>query len=66
MYVTNIESIPEEKLFKCNGIIGNWLIAAGLPLLNRTQDEFYFMKTSLLIERLKDLPFYYRIAFKMF
>jgi hypothetical protein len=65
MYLTTLQGLPEDSYMKFNGIIGNWLLAAGLPLLHRTKDEFYFMKTSKLLQRLEDLPFYYQILYKM-
>lgn len=63
MYVINAEkSMP--KVYKCNGLIANWLIMQkSIPLLEREDAETWlFADTDLLREVLEDLPFYLKVG----
>ena len=64
MYIINVDALPESLLFKCNGIIANWLMEEkSIPVLGKSKDgKWCFMKTELLEEVLKGLPFYYDIT----
>ena len=68
MYVNNINSFPENKIYRCSGIIANWLIREkNIPLLGKSKNgEFCFSKTDLLEEVLEQIPFYFKIAEKLF
>jgi len=64
MYIVNTDSLPQDKLYKCNGIIANWLMKEkSVPLLGKSKTgEYVFSKTELLDEVLKNLPFYFNIT----
>lgn len=62
MYITNPESIPKEKIYFCNGLIGNWLIQNGIPLFTRQGKMLGFAKTPMLETALKKLPFWFKIS----
>ncbi len=63
MYVINVDSLPQEKLFKCNGVIASWLKEKNFPLLGKSvTGEFVFSRTELLLEVLESIPFYLKIS----
>jgi hypothetical protein len=63
VYVINGKEWGEEKIYKCNGLIANWLIyEKNIPLFSQDKKFYYFARTKTLEEALKDLPFYYNIA----
>jgi len=64
MYVTNVDDLQQDKLYKCNGLIAEWLmIEKKIPLLGKSKNgQFVFSKTDLLEEVLKGLPFYLNIT----
>ena len=65
MYITNPESISENKVYYCNGVISEWLIYdKNFPLLCKKGREFGFAKTDVLQEALEKMPFWLRIAKK--
>ncbi len=68
MYVVNPDIIKENKLYKTNGIIANWLInSKNIPLFGRGKNgEWYFANTDLLKEVLENIPFYYKITKNLF
>lgn len=63
MYIINVDELPPEKLYKCNGLIANWLMKEkNFPLLGKSKDgSFVFSKTELLLEVLEGIPFYLNI-----
>lgn len=63
MFIVNVDDLPQEKLFKTNGIIANWLMKEkNFPLLGKSKDgSFVFSKTELLLEVLEKIPFYLNI-----
>ena len=64
MYITNVDTLDQSKLYKCNGIIAGWLMKEkSVPLLGKSKTgEFVFSKTELLDEILNSLPFYFNIT----
>ena len=59
MYITNIKSIPQEKVYKCRNSISHWLqYEQHLPLLGKEGDFYYFAKTYELEQALLKLPFW--------
>lgn len=65
MYVTNVEAIDKNKLYECNGIVGNYLIyEKNLPLFSRDKSEgkWYFVKTDALLKAIEEMPYYYNIS----
>lgn len=67
MFVINVDELPEEKLYRCNGVVCQWLKEKNFPVLGKSKKtgEFVFSKTELLLEVLETMPFYLRIG-KMF
>lgn len=63
MYVLNVDDLPQDKLYKCNKNVANWLTKEkNFPLLGKSKDgSFVFSKTELLLEVLEKLPFYLNI-----
>lgn len=68
MYVLNVDDFPKDKIYKCNGIIGGWLVnEKNIPILGKSSDgKWCFSKTPLLEEVLEKLPFYYNITKSLF
>lgn len=60
MYIINVDDLPQDKLFKCNGVVAKWLMKEkNFPLLGKSKDgSFVFSKTELLLEVLERIPFY--------
>lgn len=62
MYVTNVDSLPQHKLYRCNGVVAAWLKEKNFPVLGKSETgEFVFAKTELLLEVLETMPFYIKI-----
>lgn len=68
MYIVNLpdSDIPDEKIFKTNGVIASWLIeTCKIPLLGRGKNgEYCFMKTDALINYLMIIPFWFDVTGK--
>jgi hypothetical protein len=65
VYVINGKDWGEDKVYKCNGLIANWLIyEKNIPLFSqdKSTNSYYFARTKALAEALEDLPFYYNIV----
>ena len=65
MYVTNVEAIDKNKLYECNGIVGNYLIyEKHLPLFARDKSvgKYFFVKTEALLKAVEEFSFYYSIV----
>lgn len=65
MYVTNPQIVDKNKLYECNGIVGNYLIyEKHLPLFSRDKSEgkWYFVKTDALLKAIEEMPFYFNIS----
>jgi hypothetical protein len=59
VYITNPEVIDKNKIYFCNGIIGEFLIyQKNLPLFCKKGRLFGFSKTDALEKALKELPFW--------
>jgi hypothetical protein len=55
MFIKNIDKMDQDKLFRCNSFIANWLIyKKHISLMGRNDDVWYFAKTKELEEALKD------------
>ena len=63
MFVSNIKD--RDCYYKCNGIIGNYLISHGIPLLGREGKHMYFAKTDKLKAVLDKLPVHLRLLMKV-
>ena len=64
MYIINADAFPQDKLFKTNGVIANWLIREkNIPLLGKSKTgEYCFSKTELLNEVVLTMPFYLKLT----
>lgn len=63
MYVTNVKAIDKNKLYECNGIVGNYLIyEKHLPLFSRSEGRWYFVKTEDLLKAIDEMPFYFNLS----
>jgi hypothetical protein len=63
VYILNPDTIPKEKIYWCNGIIGNFLIfEKHFPLLTKKGRMFGFAKTDSLEKAILELPFYLRVT----
>ena len=64
MFIINVDDLPQEKIYKCNGIMANWLMKEkNFPLLGKSKDgSFVFSRTELLEEVLFTIPFYLSIG----
>ena len=65
MYIINGKEWDENKIYRCNGIISNWLIyEKHLPLFSQDKAtrSYYFARTEALENALKEMPFFYNIA----
>ena len=66
MYVTNPESVNQDRLFRCNWVMAQWLIyKKHISLFGRNNDIWYFAKTDALEEALKDKTFILSILEKL-
>ena len=64
MYVVNPEAVDVTKLYKCNGIVAQFLIyKQHLPLFGKDKTErfWYFAKTDKLKQALTNVPFYMKL-----
>lgn len=68
MFITNVDDMPQDKIYRCGNIIANWLIyEKNIPLLGKSKNgDFCFSKTDLLKEILEHIPFYYKVVSKIF
>jgi hypothetical protein len=62
MYIRNFNELPPHKIYWCNGLISNWLLEKGFPLLCKDGRKFGFAKTELLEEILLNIPFYLKVS----
>jgi hypothetical protein len=64
MYIVNPSSLDKDSLFETNGVIANYLIKNGIPLLSRKEAEgiWIFAKTENLQKALDKMPFYYKVS----
>jgi hypothetical protein len=60
MHIKNANKLPIKKRY-FNGIIGNWLIEQGIPLLFREGNKCVFAETDELKKKLEKIPFYFKL-----
>jgi len=58
MYVINPTEDDLQSWFKCNHIIGKYLLEKGLPLIHIKNNKYFFVKTELFNEVYKKIPFW--------
>lgn len=63
MYVTNPENYDKTKLYECNGVVAEYLIANHISLFSRSVEQgiWYFAKTEKLQKALDEMPFWFNI-----
>jgi hypothetical protein len=65
MYIVNPETIPKDKKYACNNLVAKFLIyQKNIPLFAREGKTWYFARTEILREALKELPFWLKIMEK--
>jgi hypothetical protein len=65
VYITNPEEFGKEKIYWCNGVVGEYLIyEKHLPLLCKDGRCFGFAETDALKLALEQLPFWLKIVKK--
>lgn len=64
MYISNASELKKIKTFRCNRIIGNYLIKKGIPLLSRDNNYMIFAYTNILKEAIDNMPFFLKIFLK--
>lgn len=64
MYISNISSIAGMKTYKCNSVVGKYLIKKNNPLLSRDGKYMVFAYTPNLEKSLAEMPLYLRILIK--
>ena len=63
MFINNPTENDLQKWFKCNYILGEYLEKnKELLAIYKNRENYYFVKTKDLQQRLDTLPFYYRVA----
>ena len=60
MYIVNPQSIKKET-FKCNQIVGRYLVDEGLSLLSRRDGVWEFARTDLLSQVLSGAPIWIKL-----
>lgn len=63
MYIREFkkEDLNNKRYYKCNIIIGRYLIKKNIPLLSRIDNTMVFVKTKRLKDILDNMPFYLHI-----
>ena len=64
MFISNSESISNEKIYRCNRVVGNYLVKSGIPLLSRDGKYMLFTNNTRLQSVLKCMPIYLKIFSK--
>jgi hypothetical protein len=62
MYIKNIDSISNDKKYKCKKQLAKWLqYEQHLPLLSEKEDFYYFARTHELEQALLKIPFWLKM-----
>jgi len=59
--ICNIEVIPNENKVFHDFPVGNWLINHGVPLLGLDAEGYYFAKSELYFDILKNAPIWVKV-----
>lgn len=65
MFIRNIESINQDNVYKCNKVIGRYIVSKGIPLLSMDGNKMVFALTDELKEVLDKKPILLHIAEKV-
>lgn len=60
--ILNPESLNQNKIYWCNGIVADYLIKKGISLLCKKGRAFGFAKTKDLEKALDKMPIWLRIS----
>jgi hypothetical protein len=63
MYITKPETVGEDRVYWCNGLVSEWLIyEKHFPLLTKKGNSYGFSKTKILEDTIEKLPFWLKVV----